>query len=122
MPEGLKPHVPPDKGFFTTGSLLRNARWDSTGSVLRDVAFNDSRENKDSLPMIWVKPKLVADSGSPNVKSNLYNCPLYGARHSFNQSDSNIVWFIPLPTVDSVTLWAQKRTCMILAPVTQADN
>ncbi|GFR96322.1 dynein heavy chain domain-containing protein 1-like [Elysia marginata] len=146
MPENFEPKEAPENGIYVDGLQLKNASWDNLHSVLADKST--CCHGHEPLPVLWVKPfstsetikgttvkkstrfNLGADDATPAATASTksakvlpkklkYHCPLYSARHSDLQCAANVVWTLPLPTVDPPLIWAQRRTALTLAAIKQ---
>ena len=115
MPQGLSPSVQPATGVFLSGLQLKNASWDSTVNSLSDTASIST--GFCSFPVLWATPRDKSVTPSVAAKNVMYNCPLYSARHSDDQSDSTMVWMIPLPSLQDPNIWSQCRTALTLTTV-----
>lgn len=121
MPEDLSPSLPPDRGAFIGGLQLRNASWDNVKSVLTE---NICAHTVHTFPIIWAKPSGDIDDNRPACAQmrNKFLCPLYSARDSHQQSDTNILWEIPLTTSEPPSLWSQMRVALTLDAVNLHEN
>ncbi|XP_035825634.1 dynein heavy chain domain-containing protein 1 [Aplysia californica] len=121
MPEGLTPSMSATSGVFLTGVQLKNATWDTTLNIISDAP--PGPHGYGPFPTIWVKPGDVEASTTnksvpaPAAKNAVYLCPLYSARHSDHHSDANVLWNIPLPSLEHPNIWAQKRVALTLMAV-----
>lgn len=99
---------------------MKNSCWHDNSSGLCEETTPGTKSSLALLiqPILKEEDETSAMDGKSNqAESRKYDCPLFGAWHSSDQSDDNVIWHIPLPTSDSVTLWAQKRASMVLSPI-----
>ncbi|KAK6166840.1 hypothetical protein SNE40_023452 [Patella caerulea] len=106
MPSGYQASKAPKTGVFLTGLTIQNALWDTSRSILTEN-FPGNPDCQE-MPLVWIKP-INKSEHSIDVKNDVFICPLSCSCDQAMLRDENIIYHLPLPSLQSSQIWQQKH-------------